>query len=208
MAPSEGGKTTTAMALCQKYEYRFKANDASVIKKIGVSPVMLRGDCVINARLNGLELYSKKISNDVDTGKKGNVNPWNQKYNIDPRELGIQTDYEEREVNFIFFVKLDVMMDEVRITKYEGAGRDKNKNWFKHKMEVYQNIGGTIGGTDAIPYINNGKIAPMIIPSLDRKELKRRRIKFINDIFESCEIYEIRGKLEEVTDAVDKIMRS
>lgn len=207
LAPSEGGKTTTAMAMCQNYGYFLRANDASVSKFFDDEPFMLRGDCVINARMNGLEAYSTSMYREVMNKEKGISNPWNQKTNLDPTELGMSIDTEKRKITHLFFVKLDVLIDKVSVTKYSATAPDIKKNWFKHKMEIYQNIGGTLKGTDFFPSGNGGEILPIVIPSMDSDELNKERIIFLSKLFESCEIYEVRGKLEEVTETINEIMQ-
>lgn len=206
IAPSEGGKTTTAMSLCQNYDYKLCANDASVIKLYDKIPIMLRGDCIINARMNGIEVYSTELFQNIKQNNLGSSNPWNQKLNLIPSDMGITVNKGVHNVTHIFFVKLDVLVKETKLTKYIPNNPDIDKNWFKHKMQIFQNIGGTIRGTDFFPSGNGGEILPIVIPSIDDKDLYMKRINFINTLFEQCEIYEIRGKLDSVTHIINNIL--
>lgn len=206
MAPSEGGKTTTAMALSQKRGFQLKSNDATVAAFENDIPYMLRGDCVINARMNGLEAYSVDLLSRVKNGEKGETNPWNSKVNISPDELGIDVDIQKRRIDYIIFVKLDALVENVLVTRYVKDQPDKNKKWFKHKMEIYQNIGGTIKGTDCFPSGNRGEIIPVEFPSIDTNDLWKERVNFINKLFENTIVYEIRGKLDDVLDEIEKIV--
>ena len=71
-------------------------------------------------------------------------------------------------------------------------------------MQIIQNIGGTIRGSDLIPIGNNGTILPIEIPSIDTNELCIKRIEFVNQLFEECEVYQLRGQLEDITEFINK----
>lgn len=73
-------------------------------------------------------------------------------------------------------------------------------------MQIFQNISGTIRGTDLIPIGNDGKIIPLNLPSLDNEELAIKRIEFINNLFEECDVYQLRGQLEDMTMIINDIM--
>lgn len=204
LAPSEGGKTTTAMAMCQKYQCLLKANDAAVVKFINEKPVLLRGDNIFKVRANSLKKYSQEIfeknmNADTDT-------PWLDKAKIKPEDIGVKINNENSEIKYVFFIKLDTMIDGCTIKKYDKCHIMETDDWFKPKMQIYQNISGTIKGADLIPIGNNGKILPIYLPSLDNNILSAERISFINNLFDRCEIYQLRGQLNEMTNIINKII--
>lgn len=204
MAPSEGGKTTTAMAMCQKYGCSFFANDASVVKIIDGIPYMLRGDQIFKVRLNGLRAYSKDIYENEAKKFTDRSEPWYNKSQITAEDIGIKLTEGIYPIKYIFFVKLDSLVEGCTINKYE-----KNKNeetWFKPKMQLFQNINGTIRGSDLIPIGNNGKLLEIIIPSLDTNKLYLNRVNFVNEMFNKCDIYQLRGQLEDITNFVKEKM--
>ena len=203
-APSEGGKTTTAMAMCQKYQCLLKANDAAVVKFINEKPVLLRGDNIFKVRANSLKKYSQEIfeknmNTDTDT-------PWLDKAKIKPEDIGVKTNNETSEIKYVFFIKLDTMIDGCTVKKYDKCNIMETDDWFKPKMQIYQNISGTIKGSDLIPVGNNGKILPIYLPSLDNNILSAERISFINNLFDRCEVYQLRGQLDEMTNIIKKII--
>ena len=203
-APSEGGKTTTAMAMCQKYQCLLKANDAAVVKFINEKPVLLRGDNIFKVRANSLKKYSQEIfeknmNTDTDT-------PWLDKAKIKPEDIGVKTNNETSEIKYVFFIKLDTMIDGCTVKKYDKCNTIEKDDWFKPKMQIYQNISGTIKGSDLIPIGNNGKILPINLPSLDNNILSSERISFINNLFDRCEVYQLRGQLDEMTNIIKKII--
>lgn len=203
-APSEGGKTTIAMAMCQKYQCILKSNDATVVKFNEGKPYVYRGDHVFKVRANGLKTYSKEIYN-----KKMKINsdtPWLDKAKILPEDVGVNTDDNITEIKYIFFVKLDTLIDGCTVKKYNRNNPEETDNWFKPKMQIFQNISGTIRGTDLIPIGNDGKIIPLNLPSLDNEELAIKRIEFINNLFEECDVYQLRGQLEDMTMIINDIM--
>ena len=53
---------------------------------------------------------------------------------------------------------------------------------------------------------NDGRVLPLVMPSLDKDELCHHRIAFVNELFEKCEVYQLRGQLNAITEAVDKVM--
>jgi hypothetical protein len=206
IAPSEGGKTTIAMAMCQKYGYALKANDASVIKIKNHLPIMLRGDLKFKARANSLNAYSKNIlQNKICDFKQINT-PWFTGINIKPNEMGVFTNSDFLPVKYIFFIKLDPLVKGCTITKYNNNFSERKKYWFKPKMQIIQNIGGTIRAVDLTPIGNDGTLVPIVIPSLDTKDLYVNRINFVNSLFENCEIYQLRGELEVMTELIDEIV--
>lgn len=203
-APSEGGKTTTAMAMCQQYQCLLKANDAAVVKFINEKPVLLRGDNIFKVRANSLKKYSQEIfeknmNTDTDT-------PWLDKAKIKPEDIGVKTNNETSEIKYVFFIKLDTMIDGCTVKKYDKCNIMETDDWFKPKMQIYQNISGTIKGSDLIPVGNNGKILPIYLPSLDNNILSAERISFINNLFDRCEVYQLRGQLDEMTNIIKKII--
>ena len=203
-APSEGGKTTTAMAMCQKYQCLLKANDAAVVKFINEKPVLLRGDNIFKVRANSLKKYSQEIfeknmNTDTDT-------PWLDKAKIKPEDIGVKTNNETSEIKYVFFIKLDTMIDGCTVKKYDKCNIMETDDWFKPKMQIYQNISGTIKGSDLIPVGNNGKILPIYLPSLDNNILSAERISFVNNLFDRCEVYQLRGQLDEMTNIIKKII--
>lgn len=204
LAPSEGGKTTTAMAMCQKYQCLLKANDAAVVKFINEKPFLLRGDNIFKVRANSLKKYSQEIfeknmNADTDT-------PWLDKAKIKPEDIGVKTNNENSEIKYVFFIKLDTMVEGCTIKKYDKCNIMETDDWFKPKMQIYQNISGTIKGADLIPVGNNGKILPIYLPSLDNNVLSAERISFINNLFDRCEVYQLRGQLDEMTNIINKII--
>lgn len=206
IAPSEGGKTTTAMAMCQKFNYSFFANDASVVKFKNNIPFMLRGDQEFKVRLNSLKAYSKKYYKDQSTKFDDNKELWYNKSKIEPGDIGVNLSTGVNVITHIFFIKLDALVDGCVINHY-NSNKDVDK-WFKPKMQVFQNINGTIRGGDLIPYGNDGIILDVVIPSLDTEELYKRRVKFINDLFNSCEIYQLRGQLDDITMFINERMKN
>jgi hypothetical protein len=206
MAPSEGGKTTTAMAMCQKYGCALKANDASVIKIINDSPIMLRGDLRFKARANSLHAYSKNILQDKINNFEEINAPWFTGINISPGEMGVFTNNNFLPVKYIFFVKLDVLVKDCTIIKYNGNPLERKNFWFKPKMQIIQNIGGTIRAVDLTPIGNNGTLVPIEIPSLDTADLYIERINFINFLFDKCDVYQLRGQLEVLTELINEIV--
>lgn len=203
-APSEGGKTTTVMAMCQRYESILKANDAAVVKFINEKPFLMRGDNVFKVRANSLKKYSKEIfEKEMNTNSK---TPWLDKAKIKPEDLGVKTNDEISEIKYIFFIKLDTMIDGCTIKKYDKTNGTEIDDWFKPKMQIYQNISGTIKGSDLVPVGNNGEILPINLPSLDNKKLSIYRINFINDLLSKCEVYQLRGQLEEMTNIINNII--
>ncbi len=203
-APSEGGKTTTAMAMCQKYQCILKANDATVVKFINEMPFLLRGDNVFKVRANGLKKYSQEIfEKNMDIHSDA---PWLDKAKINPEDIGVKTNNDSSEIKYIFFIKLDTMIDGCTMKKYDKFNSMKKDDWFKPKMQIYQNISGTIKGSDLIPIGNKGNILPIDLPSLDNNKLSLKRINFINNLFDKCEVYQLRGQLEEMTNIINRII--
>lgn len=165
---------------------------------------MLRGDTVFKVRFNGLEAYSKEIFNEkVDNSKQSNT-PWFDKMKINPHDMGVYSNESELPVKYLFFIKLDTMVSGCSIKKYNDNTFERKEHWFKPKMQIIQNIGGTIRGSDLIPIGNNGTILPIEIPSIDTNELCIKRIEFVNQLFEECEVYQLRGQLEDITEFINK----
>lgn len=204
VAPSEGGKTTTAMAMCQRYSYSFIANDASVVKIIDNKPFILRGDAEIKARLNGLKAYSQKYFDENKNAINDINSLWYSKVNINPKSINIKISNNEYKVTHIFFIKLDTMIEKCSLIDYK-LNRNHNE-WLKPKMQLFQNISGTIRGSDLIPYANQGNILKIVIPNLDSQELYLNRIDLINNIFDNCHVYQLRGSLEKILKEINKIL--
>ena len=203
-APSEGGKTTTAMAMCQKYGCVLKSNDATVVKFWDKKPYLLRGDNVFKVRGNGLKEYSKEIYE--KNMSVSSDSPWLDKARIKPEEIGVKTDNSSSEIKYIFFIKLDTLINGCTMKKYNKSSIKEKDDWFKPKMQIYQNISGTIKGSDLIPIGNDGNILPLNLPSMDNEKLALNRVEFINNLFSKCEVYQLRGQLDEMTRIINEII--
>lgn len=199
IAPSEGGKTSTAMSMCQKYGCELIGNDATVVAYKDGVPFVLRGDAVFKVRANGLKAYSDELYSSSSIGKKSDT-PWYDKMLISTNEIGIKVFDRSTVLKYIFFVKLDSLVERCSILKYEKC--DNKDKWFKPRMMVLQNISGTLRGADLIPAGNNGDILPLHIPSVDNEELSLYRVNFLNSLFNDCTLYQLRGGLCEITEFI------
>ena len=203
-APSEGGKTTTAMAMCQKYQCALKSNDATVVKFLDKKLYLLRGDNIFKVRANGLKKYSKEIYEKSILAPSDT--PWLDKARIKPEDIGVKIDKNSSEVKYIFFIKLDTLINGCIVKKYNKGNIKQQDDWFKPKMQIYQNISGTIKGSDLIPIGNDGRILPLYLPSMDNEKLALNRIEFINNLFDKCEVYQLRGQLDKMTKIINEII--
>ncbi len=206
LAPSEGGKTTTALSLCQNYDCIMRANDASVVKFINNSPIFLRGDKSFRFRLNSLEAYSKSFYDDTTKNHNKKDMPWYDRIKMNANDLNISVKDESTKVKYIFFVKLDPLMKGCNVKKYDLNEEERRDFWLKYKLQIFSNIGGSIKGNDLIPVCNDGTILPLIIPNFDNSTYIKRRINFINKLFDKCEVYQIRGELESITDFINNLL--
>lgn len=153
------------LAMCQNFNYSFFANDASVVKFKDNIPFMLRGDQEFKVRLNGLKAYSQKYYEDESTKFNDNKELWYNKSKIEPDDIGVNKSSGSHAITHIFFVKLDTLVEGCVINHYNC--KSEVDKWFKPKMQLFQNVNGTIRGSDLIPYGNDGKILDIVIPSLD-----------------------------------------
>lgn len=202
IAPSEGGKTSTAMRMCQKYGCKLIANDATVVAYNNGIPHVLRGDSLFKVRANGLEAYSRGDNNGIEVSVKTET-PWYEKSIIEADELGVVTSDKQYKLKSIFFVKLDTLIDKMSALKYDK--NVDNDRWFKQKMMVLQNISGTIRGVDLIPTGNEGTVLPLYIPCVDTIEKSMFRRRFLNELFQDCEIYQTRGQLDDITEYINEV---
>lgn len=203
LAPSEGGKTTTAMALCQKYNYSFFANDATVVQLQGNKIYALRGDNEIKARMNSLKAYSKKYYEKCNDDLI-NKELWYSKVTIDPQNININLADSTYEVSYVFFVKIDTTIEECSLICYDVD--NSYSKWLKPKMLILQNINGTIRGDDLVPYGNDGKLLKLVIPDLDTTQFYLNRIELVNKIFENCKVYQLRGPLDKIAEKMNDII--
>ncbi len=206
LAPSEGGKTTTALSLCQNYNCIMRANDASVVKQTKTKSTFLRGDTSFRFRLNGLKAYSENYYKEKTNNKNKSDLPWYDKLKVSPEELNIVFKKESTNIKYIIFVKLDALMDGFTVKKYNSNYDERSDFWLKYKMQILSNIGGTIKGNDLIPLGNDGTILPLVVPDFDNKLLAKKRIKFINNLFEQCEVYQLRGQLDGIADYINNLL--
>ena len=123
---------------------------------------------------------------------------------ISTNEIGIKVFGRSTILKYIFFVKLDSLVEKCSILKYEKC--DNKDKWFKPRMMILQNISGTLRGADLIPVGNNGDILPLHIPSIDSKELSLYRVNFLNNLFKDCTLYQLRGGLREITEFIKSVL--
>lgn len=206
LAPSEGGKTTTALAMCQQHRCLLRSNDAAVVHFSGETPLLLRGDTVFKVRHNGLEAYSKQLFVQKVSQNDTSNTPWYSKLRLSSDEMGIATTDNATPVRLVFFIRLDPLVEGLRITEYSGLAEERRQLWFKPNMMILQNISGTIRGVDLIPIGNEGTLLPLELPSLDTKEFSDYRKDFVNRLFSYCRVFQLRGQLAPITEFIDQAL--
>lgn len=206
LAPSEGGKTTTALGMCRQYRCFLRANDAAVVKLAGNIPLLIRGDTEFKVRYNGLEAYSPQLFSQK-VGKDQSVElPWYSKLHLSPEDMGINVSTRAVPLQLIFFVRLDPLVDGVQMTEYPADLKARREQWFKPNMMVLQNIAGTIRGVDLIPIGNDGTLLPLVLPSMDTQEFSRHRTMLVNTLFSTCRAFQLRGQLEPMLARIDELL--
>ncbi len=183
------GKTTLAIELCRKYNAKLIGNDLCVIDYNQLNNLKLLGGTKYiflryeSIKRNIPDLLKKFDLQDND--KK--IDTWTFKKKVFPKDLGIQVQKDEVDIDSIYIVHIDQEKDFFC----------KEANSLANILYLNENFSRYIRNTCTTMIKDNNIIN--YIPSLDTRKFYDERAKLINYLFNNKKIEYLSGSIEDVS---------
>ena len=197
--PSESGKTITALELCLEHGFQVFANNRVKVALRDGAPRLVRGDVSFNLRRSSLHAYSESLGNRIFDGD-AKARP---KRRVDPAELGIEVARGEPQLAVFALLALDA--EAPRAPAERMPAEIRSRDAFRVVATLYQEMTSRVRGTAFVPIALRPGSPPFFVPSLDRPDFVRTRVRFLETLFASTSVLKIRAPLDH---AVAELVRS
>lgn len=177
------GKTTTVMALAERYDAKLISNDLTIVSYDGLSKkvVLENGSKKIRLRLRSILARFPKL---LDKFQDRNGQAWTTKVLVDPKVLGIQVETDPIELSQAFFIHVSNVEGEATVLTKAGG--------ISPQFELYENLSRIIRGTAISLFDSNGKILGYV-PSLESEETHNNKANFLNHLLSEKGVYSLAG---------------
>ncbi len=182
------GKTTLAIELCRKYNAKLIGNDLCVIDYNSLNNLkLLGGTKYIFLRYESIKRNIPDLLKNFDLQESDKkIDTWTFKKKVFPRDLGIQDQKDEVDIDSIFIVHIDQEKDFFC----------KEANSLANILYLNENFSRYIRNTCTTMIKDNNIIN--YIPSLDTKEFFDERAELINYMLNNKKIKYLSGSIEDV----------
>ena len=186
------GKTTLAIELCRKYNAKLIGNDLCVIDYNNLNSLKLLGGTKYiflryeSIKRNIPDLLTKFNLQDNDN----KIDTWTFKKKVFPKDLGIQVQKDEVDIDSIYIVHID----------QEKEFFCKEANSLANILYLNENFSRYIRNTCTAMLKDNNIIN--YVPSLDNKEFFDERSELINYLFNNKKIKYLSGSIEDVSNYI------
>jgi hypothetical protein len=186
------GKTSVALNMCLKHNYKLISNDQTVIGIVGNRLVVLGGTKTLNLRYASIK---ENVSSLLYLFKNTNIESWNNKIIVQASEIDIKEQYNPVEISEIYVLHIDNKQQQFCY---------KNGDCWGLNFNLYQNLTENIRNSTSTIVDKYGH--PIgYVPSYDNEELYNLRVNIINMINNNENYKYLSGKLD---DSIDFILAS
>jgi len=186
------GKTSIALELCRKYGYSLIGNDlvlAGIKENVGY---LYGGTKIFRIRSTTIKDYNK----DLERFFKPNGNDeWTRTAIIRPEEIQVSTEKSVVPIHAVYYVHLYPLNHGFVV---------KEVDQLFSRIYLYQIFSEYIRGSAIIPLIGKNFRFSNYLPSLDTKNVFKKRIEFINRIINSKNYKYIAGALADICAFIDQ----
>ena len=197
--PSESGKTTTALELCLEHGFQLFANNRARVGLRDGIPRLLYGDPVFNLRRSSLQAYSESLAGRIFSNDAADAK---QKRRVEPAALGVEVAGPAPQVAVFAFLALDA--GALRAPADRLPAEITSRDAFRALSSLYQEITMRVRGSAFVPIALSPRSEQFFVPSLDRPDFVRARVRFLEALFASSTLLKIRAPLDH---AVAELLR-
>jgi len=196
MGKRGAGKTSVALELCKKYNYNLIGNDLVLVGLKSNKGYFLGGAKVFTLRFTTVKHYNT----DLRKFFKKSKNEWVNKVRLFPKDLGISVEKKYPRIIRAFYVHLlNDKSAPLYIRKIKGK-KDSNMGRFYLYEELSRYIRGVSIPIAYGPQFSVGDY----LPSLDKEEYHKNRVKFIDWVMNDVEFYFISGSMDAICNFINQ----
>lgn len=196
MGKRGAGKTSITLELCRRHHYNFIGNDLVVVGFKRNRGYFFGGARVFTLRFTTVKYYNT----DLQRLFKKSPNEWTNKIRILPKDLGISIEKGKPEVIKALYVHL---LNDKSAPLYIRKIQDEE---FSHmsRLYLYKELSEYIRGVNT-PIVQGSQFyIGDYLPSLDRPEYHKNRVKFIDWLMQDIGFYFISGSMDAICEFINK----
>jgi len=197
MGKRGAGKTSITLELCRKYNYNLIGNDLVLVGLKKNKGYFLGGAKVFTLRFTTVKYYNTDLQKFF---KKGSQNEWMNKARLLPKDLEISIEKGIPKIIKVFYVHL---LNDKSAPLYLQKIGDKETSYMG-RLYLYEELSRYIRDV-CIPVVYGSQFyIGDYLPSLDKIEYHRNRVKFIDWVMDDVEFYFISGSMNAICDFINQ----
>lgn len=197
MGKRGAGKTSITLELCRKYNYKLIGNDLVLVGFKRNRGYFYGGAKIFTLRFTTVKYYNIDLQKFF---KKDHQNEWTNKVRLLPKDLGISIEKKYPEIMKVFYIHL--LNDESAPLYIQKIGEKEAS--YMGRLYLYDELSRYIRGT-CIPLVYSSQFyIGDYLPSLDRPEYHRNRVRFIDWIMDDIGFYFISGSMNAICDFINQ----
>lgn len=197
MGKRGAGKTSITLELCRKYNYNLIGNDLVLVGLKKNRGYFFGGAKVFTLRFTAVKYYNTDLQKFF---KKEIKDEWTNKIKLLPQDLGISIEKKLPKIIKVFYVHL---LNNKSASLYIQRIQDKETSNMG-RLYLYQELSSYIRGI-CTPIIYRSQLyIGDYLPSLDKPEYHRNRIKFIDWLIEDIGFYYVSGSMNAICSYINK----
>lgn len=191
------GKTSITLELCRKYNYNLIGNDLVLVRFKKNKGYFFGGAKVFTLRFTAVKYYNTDLQRFF---KKEIPNEWVNKIRLLPKDLGISIEKGIPEIVKVFYVHL--LNDKTAPLYIQKIGGKEAS--YLGRLYLYEELSRYIRGT-CIPLVYGEQFyIGDYLPSLDKPEYHKNRVKIIDWIMDDVGFYFISGSMDALCQHINK----
>jgi len=191
MGKEGSGKTSIALHLCRKYDYKLIANDIAIIGLEKNKVFAYEGTKFFRLRLGPVKNYYPDLVKFFCLSS--NKDTWTNRILLLPHQINIEVENKKVPIVAAFFLHIDSSIDKLHIE------RSLNR-W--PRLYLYENLSRYIRRTCS-PMMGGKDFHYLAyLPSLDNPNFHIRRVNLINCLIENIGIDYLSGQLASVGEVI------
>ncbi len=189
MGKRGAGKTSITLELCRKYSYKLIGNDLVLVGFKENKGYFFGGATVFILRFTTVKYYNTDLQKFF---KKDHPNEWTNKVRLLPKDLGISIEKKHPKIIKVLYVHL--LNDKSAPLYIQKIGGKEAS--YMGRLYLYEELSRYVRGT-CIPLVYGSQFyIGDYLPSLDKPEYHKNRIRFIDWIIEKTGFYFISGSMD------------
>lgn len=197
MGKRGAGKTSITLELCRKYNYKLIGNDLVLVGFKKNQGYFLGGAKVFTLRFTTVKYYNTDLQRFF---KKDHPNEWTNKVRLLPNDLGISIEKKRPKIIKVFYIHL--LNDKFAPLYIQRIGGKEAS--YMGRLYLYEELSRYIRGT-CIPLVYGSQFyIGSYLPSLDKPEYHRNRVKFIDWIMDDVGFYFISGSMDAICNFINQ----